>query len=98
MATKTKNERIENAIAGGLVGAALGAVLTNKSGDTIIAGLVGAAIGASISAMDEANNIPTPIMLEEYGKLYKRYADGRMEFVKDLPRHNQKIPSTFSID
>lgn len=96
--TKNKDERIENAIAGGLVGAALGALLTNKGEGTIVAGLVGAAIGASVSAINEAKYISTPVMYEENGKLYKQYANGKKEFVKSLSKHNQKIPPTFSID
>lgn len=96
--TKKKDERIENAIAGGLVGAALGALLTNKSEDTIVASLVGAAIGASLSAIDEAKDISTPVMYEENGKLYKQYSNGKKEFVKNISKHNQKIPPTFSID
>ena len=68
---------IENAVAGGIVGAALGALLTEKGERTFIAGLVGAAIGASLEALKEAESISTPIMFEENGEIYKQYSNGK---------------------
>lgn len=94
---KNKHEIIEGFLAGGLIGASLGAILTGKKKETIVASLVGAAIGASIIAQKEAESLTTPIMYEENGRIYKRYANGSIEFVKDLPKSRAVIPSTFSI-
>lgn len=97
-----KNENstkiIEGALAGGLVGTALGAVLSGKRSDTIVAALLGAAIGASLKALQEAVDIQKLVMIEEDGILYYLYPDGSKEFIRRLKKiSSSQIPSSFTI-
>lgn len=94
---KSKEEIIEKALLGGIVGAALGALLTGKAKGTLVSAIAGAAIGASLKAIEEAKHINTPVMYEEDGKIFKVYADGRKEFVKAIKESKIKIPENFRI-
>lgn len=95
---KHKHEIIETAIGGGAIGGVLGALLTGKKEGAMISALVGAAIGASIEARKESKKLTTPILFEEGGKLYREYANGKIEFVKEIPMSSIKIPSTFTFE
>lgn len=100
MAKRKKNRReiVEGALAGGLIGAALGAILIGKSRGAIASALVGAAIGASIKAMKEAEEMNMTVLYEENGTVYKVFPDGsRVEF-KKINRTNIKIPTSFSLE
>lgn len=94
---KNKDEIIEGALAGGLIGAALGALLTGKSKDSLAAALLGAAIGASVNALDEAKENNLPVLIEENGFLYELGPDGKKKQIKKLKRFNKSIPSRFEI-
>ncbi len=98
MSDTKRNDLIENAIAGGLIGAALGALLTGRRGNTIVAGLLGAAIGASIKAQRKVENIGLPVYYEEEGVIYKVFSDGTKEKVKEVKARKSNIPKSFSID
>lgn len=92
------NDIIENAIAGGVIGAALGALFTGKSKGAFASLIAGAAIGASIKALEKAKHTDVPILYEENGSIFKRYPDGRNEFVKDIEQQDVNIPENFSLD
>ncbi len=94
---KNKDEIIERALAGGLIGAALGALLTGKTKDTLAATLLGAAIGASVKALNEAKENNLPVLIEENGILYQLNPDGSKKHVKKLKRSNKHIPPHFQI-
>jgi hypothetical protein len=94
---KSKDEIIERALAGGLVGTALGALLTGKSEDTITAALVGAAIGASVKALKEAKEYNMPVMIEENGILFQLNPDGSKIQIRKLRISTKRIPQVFSI-
>lgn len=98
MTAKKKQEIINSAIAGGIIGAALGALLTGKGKSTIVSALAGAAIGASIKAIKEAEKLDMPVMYEEDGTIYRVYPDGTKELVKEIDRTNVTIPQNFSIE
>lgn len=98
MTAKKKQEIIDGAIAGGIIGAALGALLTGKGKSTIISALAGAAIGASIKAKQEAKKLDVPVMYEEEGTIYRVYPDGTKELVKELDKSTTTIPQSFSIE
>lgn len=93
-----KHEIIEAAIAGGLIGAALGALLTGKGKYTIASALAGAAIGASIKAHKEAEKLDMPVLYEEEGSIYRIHPNGERKMVKKLKRHQVNVPSTFSLE
>lgn len=95
---KNKHEIIEKALAGGLIGAALGALLTKRSQGAVSAALVGAAIGASLAAMKEAREKQLAFVYEEDGALYREYPDGTREYIRDIEKSDTKVPSTFSLD
>jgi|GEM_PF-1381395 len=98
MTAKKKQEIIDGAIAGGIIGAALGALLTGKGKSTLISALTGVAIGASIKAQKEAKKLDVPVMYEEEGIIYKVYPDGTKELVKEIDKSTTTIPQSFSIE
>jgi len=98
MSEKNKDEIIEGALAGGIIGAALGAFLTGKGRNTIVSALVGAAIGASVKARKEAQSLNVPIMYEEEGEVYLIHPDGRKEYIKTKETRKGSIPRKFSLD
>ncbi len=95
---KSNQEIIENAIAGGLLGAALGALLTGKNKTTIAAAIVGAAIGASLQAIEKAKKLKTPVLYEEDGFIIKVYPNGKKEIVKKVERLKIDVPTSFTIE
>lgn len=92
MSDLNKDEIIKNAIAGGTIGAALGALLTGRSDRSVLAAIVGAAIGASLTAQREAKKIDASVLYEIDGSIYRVYPDGTKEFVKEIPQANKNIP------
>lgn len=98
---KNKTEIIESALKGGLVGAALGALLTGKKEDSITAAIVGAAIGASVKALEEARENKLPVMFEEDGVLYELHPNGRRTTVNNSVEKGKTrvhIPRNFKLD
>ncbi|MCX6350709.1 MAG: glycine zipper 2TM domain-containing protein [Bacteroidetes bacterium] len=94
---KTRNQIIEDALAGGLFGAALGALLTNKRNNTLAAVLLGAAIGASVKVLQEAKEYNLSVMIEEDGILYTMHPNGSKEQVMKLKKSGKVIPKSFTI-
>ncbi|MBK7127801.1 MAG: glycine zipper 2TM domain-containing protein [Crocinitomicaceae bacterium] len=91
MPHQNRDEIIKDAIAGGLIGAALGAMLTGKSDRSILAAIVGAAINASLKAQQEVKALDTSVVYEIDGIIYRVHPDGSKEFVKRLPRSKRRI-------
>ena len=99
MSVKSKHEIIENAVAGGVIGAALGALITGKSEYTLASAIVGAAIGASVKAQKEANKLNIPVLYEEDGIIYKYLPNGEREMVKEIESiQNNNVPPTFTLE
>ncbi len=97
MSKDNRDDIIEGALAGGLIGAALGAFLTKKGNGTLVAALVGVAIGASIKAQKEAKKLEFPVLYEHNGKLFREYSDGRREFLENIPYSEVDIPDNFEL-
>lgn len=91
------DEIIEGALAGGLIGAALGAFLLGRRG-TLAAALLGAAIGASVNAIKEAEEHDIPVMIEEDGVLYYLNPDGTKKRIRKIKRSVTKLPSRFTLE
>ena len=92
------NDILKKAIAGGLIGAALGALFTGKSKDTLTSLIAGAAIGASLEALKKAKNTDIPVLYEDDGSIYKLHPNGQREFIKETEQEEINIPETFSLD
>jgi len=95
---KSRDTLIENALMGGAVGAALGAILTGQSKDSITAMLVGAAIGATLNAKKEADAYQLTRLVEKDGKIYKIAPNGTKKLIKAIKRTPNNIPEVFTLD
>jgi len=97
MNNENKYEKLELAIAKGLIGGALGALFINKTESTVVAALVGAALGATYQAFKESQNLDSGVLYEENGYIYRALPDGNRVRVKPLVKKNTEIPKTFTI-
>ncbi len=95
---KKKYKIIEGALAGGIIGVTLGALLTGKSKGALASFIVGTAIGASLKALKEAKKTNIPVLYEEDGVIYKLHSNGKREFVKNLEKQKIKIPLNFTLE
>ncbi|MFK5958478.1 MAG: hypothetical protein QM495_06335 [Lutibacter sp.] len=92
------NDIIKAAIAGGLIGAALGALFTGKSERSLASLIAGAAIGASLKALEKAKDTNIPVLYEENGSIFRLHPDGTSEFVREIEQSKINIPEIFSLD
>lgn len=84
---KNDDEILESLIAGGLIGAALGALLSkSKENGATIGALAGAAILATFKASEQAKKSKVPILYEENGLLYEIQPNGKKRFIKELEK------------
>lgn len=91
-------EIVESLIAGGVIGAALGALLSkNKEGGTILGAIAGAAILATFKANEAAKKTKIPMFIEEDDALYEIKADGSKRFVKNIEKSGRQLPKTFKL-
>ena len=89
------DEQIKSLIAGGTIGAALGALLTEKGSGTIIGAIAGAAIFASIKAQQTAAKVGVSIVIEKNNALYQVNPDGSEVFIKHLSKSASAIDKKF---
>lgn len=89
-----RNENtMESLIAGGFIGAALGAFLSkDKEDGAIIGALLGAAFSATFKANQEAKKTNVPVYIEENGKLYSVEPDGTKLFLKEIQKSSIQLP------
>lgn len=89
-------EIVKNLVAGGIIGAALGALIAddNQEGATIGA-IAGAVIFATLKANDKAKQTHIPFYIEEDNNLYKIAADGSKHFVKSIEKSQTKLNKQF---
>jgi hypothetical protein len=94
----SKEEKmIESLMSGGVIGAALGALVTNNKNGAILGALAGAAISATLQASDNAAKTDVPVVMEEKGKLYKIMPGGEKKFIRHLKKSTKKIPQKFTL-
>jgi hypothetical protein len=96
------NENDENIfqslIAGGLIGAALGALLSkDKEEGATIGALAGAVILATYKANEHAQKTNLGVYVEEDGKLYEIQPGGVKRFIKDIPKPNVPLHDHFKL-
>lgn len=95
---KKDDEIFESLMAGGLIGAALGALLSrNKEEGAAIGALIGASILGTYKANEKATETHVPMVIEENGKLYKINADGSRQFLRDLEKPKIKLQEHFKL-
>jgi hypothetical protein len=95
---KKDDEIIESLIAGGLIGATLGALLSkNKEEGATLGALIGAAILGTFKANEKATETHVPMVIEENGKLYQIHADGSRKFLRDIEKPSVKLQEHFKL-
>ncbi len=89
------SEILEALILGGILGAALSALVSPKNEVSLTGSIAGAAILASFKAYENAQKTGLPVIIEENNALYRIYPDGKKEFIKQLPRVTTPVPEKF---
>lgn len=80
---------IRSLIAGGIIGSALGTLLSkDKEEGSIIGSIAGAVILATYKANEQARKTNLPVYIEENRKLYEIQPDGSKIYIKDIPKPN----------
>lgn len=96
---KQKDKHIESLIAGGVIGASLGALIsTSKGPGAVLGGIAGAAILASLEAYERARETGLSMVLEENDILYEIRSNGRKKKIKNLPAQNTALRKRFDLD
>jgi hypothetical protein len=84
---KRDDQILESLIAGGVIGAAFGALFSKDTEEGITLGAIaGAAILATYRASEKAKQANISVLAEENGKLYEISAGGQKRYIRDLPK------------
>ncbi len=95
---KKDDEIVQSLIAGGLIGAALGALLSKKKEDGATLGAIaGAALLATFKASEQAKQSNLPMYVEEDTNLYRVHPNGEKVFIKKIVKPNHKLPKRFKL-
>jgi hypothetical protein len=94
---KNDEEILDSLVAGGIIGAALGALITNSKSGSSLGALAGAALFATYAANEKARKTNIPLVLEENSVLYEVKSDGTKRVLRQLPKTTQKIPKRFTL-
>lgn len=95
---RNDEEIIKSLISGGLIGATLGALLSERKGDgAALSALAGAVLLATYKANERAREMQVPFYVEENGFLYQIQADGSKEFVRQLEQPTVELPNKFRL-
>jgi hypothetical protein len=87
---------IEKLIAGGILGAGIGAILSkDKEEGAVIGALLGAAIAATSKASDAAKKTNIPQLIKEDGNLYEISVNGEKRFIKEIKTTNKHLPEQY---
>jgi hypothetical protein len=88
------NSKLESLIAGGLIGAALGSLLSkDKEDGAFIGAILGAAFSATLKANEEAQKTNVPVYVVEEGKLYAIEPGGVKRLIRKLKKSTAKYPN-----
>ena len=99
--TDKDKEVLGSLVAGGVIGAALGALISedkSKGNGATLGAIAGAALFATLQASENAKKTKVPMVVEENNALYEISSNGSKRKIKDLPKSTQKIPSKFTIE
>ena len=91
-------EIMQSLIAGGLIGAALGALVSkNKDEGATLGALAGAAILATFRANEKSMQTNLPMHVEENGSLYQVQSGGVRKFIRKIDKTSVKLPKNFKL-
>ncbi len=89
---------IERLLVGGLIGAGLGALLSNNKNDgATIGAIVGAALLGTYKANQKAQATKIPMVIEKNGKLYQINADGTEHYLRDIEKPTIQLEEKFKL-
>ena len=92
-------EIVRNLIAGGIIGATLGALIADDNQEgAIIGAMAGAVIFATLKANNEARQTKVPFYIQENGALYEIAADGTKHFVKKVEKSPIHLNKRFILE
>ena len=95
---KEENTIIESLVKGGLIGAAMGALLSkDKEDGAVLGAILGAAVSATLKANEEAKKTNLPVYVEEEGNLYEIDAMGNKRFIRTIKKSNKQWPDQFKL-
>lgn len=95
---KQDDEILESLIAGGIIGAALGALLSNnKDNGATLGAIAGAALLATYKANEIARKSNVSVLVEEQGSIYSIEPGGAKRFVKKIKKSTTSIPEHFKL-
>lgn len=95
---KNDEEIFQSLIAGGLIGAALGAMVSkNKEEGATLGALAAAAILATFKANEKAMQTNLPMYVEEDGNLYQIQSGGIKKFIRKIDKPSVKLQETFKL-
>jgi hypothetical protein len=97
MMMNENEEILESLISGGLIGAALGALISSDKSGTGLGALAGAALFATYAANEKARKTKIPLVIERNGAIYEIQPDGTMKFIKSIPKNTKKVPKKFRL-
>jgi hypothetical protein len=95
---KTDDEIIESLIAGGLIGAALGALVSkNNEEEEITGAMIGAIILATFKASERALETNLPMYVVENGNLYQIQKGTVKKFIRKIEKSSIVLPTHFKL-
>jgi hypothetical protein len=96
---KKDDEIINDLVTSDIIGATLGALITNKKkGDNALLGAIaGAAILATLNAHKKALKSNVLVLVEENGKIYEIQKDNSKKLVKTIEKSNTFVPSNYRL-
>lgn len=98
MSKKEKEEIIDSLVAEGIIGAALGLLLSNdKTSGTLVGGLAGAALFGSLKANEQAKKTEIPMLVEEDHVIYQVNKNGQKKVYKTIPKRKHNLPNKFKL-
>lgn len=95
---KNDSEVLESLIAGGIIGATLGALITNNKNGSVLGAIAGAAILATFKASERAKEMNFPLIVEENNVLYQIQEDGTKKLIKQLSRPSKRVVEKFILE
>ncbi len=95
---KNDEEIVKSLIAGGIIGATLGALVSkNKEEGVTLGALAGAAILATFKANEKAIQSKIPLFVEEEGNLYKIQSNGIKKLIQKIDKPIVKLKQNFKL-
>jgi hypothetical protein len=95
---KKDEEVLESLIAGGLIGGALGALLSKDKGNGGTWGaLIGAVILATFKASERAKESNVAVVLLENGNLVEENSSGGKRILRPVEKISKRVPKHFKL-